>query len=439
MSKTPVDTTLYDLLEVTYDADEKTLKKAYRTMALKWHPDRWSSNNDDEKAHAEDMFKKCDEAYKILSDPKKRQVYDRHGLAAAKGDGPRGMGMTEEDLHEMMQGMGFTGGFPFGGARQKKKEVRFPNIVHLINVTLIDTYIGKKVTFEVVRYLLKDKQPKKEDLICPDCKGVGSRIQIIQVGPGMMSKSENACGRCNTTGLIFPDEFFEKTTQKMSKEIPRGIMDGETIVIENRGHDIPACFKDQFPGQTKSDIELIIEEERTTDQNGYTFSRGANKSPFNLSVGVTITPVEAICGTYKPLTFLDGSKFAVKIPPGFIFEKNNKAIVVPRKGMPFYKQKDHYGDLFVIPSVSGSYECTEDQTSKIWKILTGNAMKSDHDKMIAEASGITVNAMTLDEYRESKAFKESMENLSAFDRQRRDENDDDMDEMGGDVPNCRQM
>ena len=209
MSKV-VDTTLYDILKVSPTSSVDEIKKSFRKLALKWHPDKWSNASEQEKKTSEDKFKELSDAYTILTDSEKRKLYNKVGLNGMKNGGQREM--TEEEMREMFEGMGANfSQFGMGGMGRQRKSIEptMPKLVHTLKVSLKDIYLGSTIEFEVERYVLKNgKQPQIEDFECKGCKGRGSTIHIRSVGPGMMTQSEQACMKCHGKGSSIPDNFF---------------------------------------------------------------------------------------------------------------------------------------------------------------------------------------------------------------------------------------
>ena len=414
MNNGPKDTSLYDTLGVTDKADSEEIKKAFRKMALKWHPDKWVNASDVEKKTAEENFKKLTEAYTILNDPNKREQYNRFGLDAVRNAG-QGHQMSPEDLQEMFAGMGFPfggmgGGFSFPGMGQRRGRPAEPTMPHLEQILQLDMkqiYLGSTVEFEVVRYNLKkltsnNKTLTKEDFVCDECKGAGMKMRVIRHGPGMMQQVQEACFKCESRGIVFPEAFFDKKSHKFSKIIPHGIMQGEKIIIENKGHEIPECFKDKFPDKERTNIILTISEQReyvvTSDKDKYKYVRGVNNNPFNLALDLIIEPQEFICGGYKNIPFINGKTICIKIPQGIAFKKSNNVVIVPGSGMPLYKKKDKFGDMFVIITVSDAPILSEGKLKKIWTIYTDKNMTTENDKIIKKANGNIIDALSMDDY-----------------------------------------
>jgi DnaJ family protein A protein 2 len=438
MNNNVVDTKYYDALGVTPSASQSEIKKTFRKLALVWHPDKWTNGTKQEKEKAENKFKEITEAYSVLSDAEKREKYNQMGTDAFKNGG---QGMSEDDLASMFAQMGGFGGFSgfggfaeaFGGrgmGRQQKKEINMPDVVHEIKVDIKQTYTGASIEFEVQRYNLKPgKQPTKENMVCGDCKGKGVKIRLTPIGPGMMQQSEQKCDKCACMGMLFSDEYFEKKTQKFSRTLPKGIMDGEKIVIEDKGNEIPDCFKNKYPDKKRTNIILVISETRELVIDGYKYVRGVNRSPFNLALEMELEPHEAICGTYKYVPFVTGENVCIKIPPGTIFHKPQQIVVIPQMGMPFYKQKGAIGELFVILNVKENFNVDDDKLKKIWKVMTGRDMAKDNEKVLKKSKDGFIESMSMDEYKSSDEYKSTDNNHNTFNRSMANDTSDD-DEHG---------
>lgn len=436
MNKAPKDTSLYETLGVSPTATNEEIKKAYRKLALLWHPDKWVNAEEEKKKEAELKFKEISEANCILCDAEKRQKYDRFGMDAFKnGDGHHGM--SQEEMQEMFESMGFDiggfGGGLFGGGRgqKQKREPTIPEIIHHVNLTLKDTYLGSKIEFKIVRYNLKpNADPKKEDFICTDCKGEGVKIELINMGRGMLRQHKQNCNKCEGTGIMFTEEFFTAETKIFAKNMPRGVPNGEHISIPKRGHEIPPCFKDKFPDSDRADIVLVVNEQQNIVIDNHAYTRGVNRDgrnhPFDIAVRVNIERHESICGTHLNLQFIDGKQICVKIPPGIVFKENSKAVVVPKMGMPIYdknKQKEiKYGDLYVICNINKAPELEESKLKQIYNIYTGKNMKAENDKIIKKSGVEVTEAMTIEEFNKTNSQNSNRGNYGNHN------NDDDSDD-----------
>merc|ERR550532_3704734 len=177
----PVDTTaFYKTLEVDKGASEPDIKKAYRKLAVKTHPDK---GGDPEK------FKEVTRAYEVLSDPEKKAKYDKHGEEGLDGDGP---GDATDIFEAFFGGGGRRGGG--GGRRKKTKEVVQP-----LKVTLEQLYNGQTKKMAITRQVIDKKKGVQE---CPQCDGRGVRVQVVRMGP-MIQQMQSACSACDGKGKTF--------------------------------------------------------------------------------------------------------------------------------------------------------------------------------------------------------------------------------------------
>ena len=186
------ETKFYDILGVSPTASEAELKKAYRKMALKYHPDK----NPD----AGDKFKEISQAYEVLSDAKKRSIYDEGGEQAIKeGQGRGGGGFSSPmDIFNMFFGGG--GGPGMGGSHRSSKS---KPIVHKLGVTLEELYNGKTRKLAVSRDLKCegcDGKGGSNVLKCDVCRGTGVRVMMKQLGPGMIQQIQSPCSDCGAQG-----------------------------------------------------------------------------------------------------------------------------------------------------------------------------------------------------------------------------------------------
>jgi DnaJ family protein A protein 2 len=169
----PPDTTkLYETLEVEKNATPKEIKKSYFRLSKMHHPD---------KGGDEHRFKEINAAYEILSDPEKREKYDKYGLEACN-DGHNYGGGEAEDLFSMF----------FGGGRGRRSgPKKSPSIQHPIKVSLEDLYNGKTVKLAINRKVVVGEAKS-----CETCKGQGMIMEVRQMGPGMITQVQRPCSKC---------------------------------------------------------------------------------------------------------------------------------------------------------------------------------------------------------------------------------------------------
>jgi len=202
----------YKVLGVERGTPKEEIKKAYRQLAMQYHPDR--------NPETADKFKEISEAYSVLSDDKKRQMYDQFGEAGVQGmdQGPMG-GMSPEDLFSQVFGGGF-GGFgggpsPFGnfgnfgrGSRRPQKPTRTQDLMHELEVSLEDLYTGKTIKLDFGKNSLCTTCDGEGTTVpnavqdCSSCKGTGVRTYTTQVAPGFISETQSTCDNCKGEGKM---------------------------------------------------------------------------------------------------------------------------------------------------------------------------------------------------------------------------------------------
>ncbi|KAG0297969.1 Type I HSP40 co-chaperone, partial [Linnemannia gamsii] len=251
------ETKLYEALEVDPGCSDSELKKAYRKLALKFHPDKTGGATSEK-------FQEISHAYDILSDAQKRQVYDQYGEAGLSGEGAGGHGgmggLSPEDLfsHFFGGGGGGRGGRPSGPRRGK-------DVAHGLKVTLEDLYKGKTTKLALQKNVLCEKcdgKGGKEGAVktCATCHGQGYRVMLRQMGP-MMQQIQQPCGDCRGEGEIInpKDKCKFCNAKKVSQvrkvlevHIDRGMKDGRKIVFNGEG--------DQAPGTIPGDVVIVLEQ-----------------------------------------------------------------------------------------------------------------------------------------------------------------------------------
>lgn len=300
----------YSVLEVEKTASQDEIKKAYRRLALKWHPDRSKEPN------AENKFKEISEAYSVLIDQEKRSYYDKYGT-----DKPP------------QQGWGFPNwqdGFDiFAEVFGFKINNKCSNLNTHIKITLEESFFGTEKEIEYNRYVLctSCNGTGGERVKCSTCGGYG-KVESVR---GMMRSIFN-CPHCNGSGskIVKPctacgkkGAVQEKTTVKLY--IPPGIYDGKSIAVEGGGNKESANKK---PG----DLICIIS---TLPHKIF------QRTGLHLMCDKNISIKQAILGGELPVSTLDGSTVSVHIPKG---ATHGQVIKVDGKGM---KSDNHRGDMFV--------------------------------------------------------------------------------------------
>jgi DnaJ family protein A protein 2 len=330
------DTILYDLLGVSPNADEKELKKAYRKMSVKWHPDKNIGN----RKKATEKFQEITQAYQILNDPKKRDLYNQIGIDILKKGAEDGMNINPEDFFRDFMGGGFNpfGSFnPFGGRHNKKKDVKEDCETELI-VTMEDIFnqVEKTVNY-IQRVYCKDcngygtSDGTKSN--CSDCNGSGQKVKISQMGP-MIQQMSVPCDICRGSGENIRKKCstcngykFHNKQRTFTFNLQRELCDGRRIQINEKGH----IYRDG-----KSKLVIFIKERRHN-----LFNRDGN----NLRMSLNIKLFQALFGFKKNIKYLDGSDLCLNLKNISNNLLKTNSYVVKNYGM--YNLNGLRGDLIV--------------------------------------------------------------------------------------------
>jgi len=319
-----VDTSkLYELLNCPKDATSNEIKKAYRKIAMKAHPDK---GGDPEK------FKEINGAYEVLSNEDKRATYDKYGMDGLK-DGGMGGGGGMEDLFSM-----FGGGGP---RRQQQGAKKTKPVMKEVQVKLEEVFEGKVVKLPIKKRICCEScsgKGGKNIKTCSDCKGQGFKIKTQMLGPGMIQQSQVPCNACRGEGKIF-DEKDRCTVCKGEKikdvekilEIPidKGIPDEKTILFAGEGNEMPGTMAGDLHVRVSIKPHPIFER------------KGAD-----LIMKKKISLLEALCGVNFKLKQLDGVDLVICSAPADIIATGDFK-VIQGKGMPFYGDSMSCGNLII--------------------------------------------------------------------------------------------
>jgi DnaJ homolog subfamily A member 2 len=369
------DTKLYDLLSLNKNASDADIKKAYRKAAMKWHPDRWSNKPDTEAKQAENKFKEIGEAYAVLSDSKKRSLYDKYGMDALKGSGGGG---NPFDIFEQMFGGGgspfgedspFGGMGPFasmfgGGRRQNTRSEKGPDKKIQVNITMRESLLGSNKELVIERNAKCSpcngsgaKDPKFIQK-CSKCGGKGMVMQVRQLGPGMIQQQSAVCPQCSgkcknvTRGKECHHcrgDGIKREKKKANIHITKGTKRGDHIKLEEMSDYTPNTNK---PG----DLYIIINEEENND-----FKRQGN----NLLYTKSILLSEALTGLEFILLHPSGESIVVRYHN---IIKPNDIKVLSGQGYPS-KNSIIKGDLIIKFDIKFPNEIDEKRRDILRKIL----------------------------------------------------------------------
>lgn len=340
----------YEVLGVAKNASADEIKKAYRKMAIKYHPDK---NPGDKEA--EEKFKEAAEAYDVLSDADKRAKYDQfghsmgpQGFGGGGGGFYSGGGMSMEDIFahfgDIFGGRGGFGGADFGGfggatGRQPRQHVNKGTDLRItVKVTLKDIMNGVDKKLKIPRLVAcshckgtgaKDGTAFKT---CPRCHGTGYISRVQQSIFGAM-ESESVCPECNGEGKIISEECsychgsgVEKKEEIVSFHIPAGVEDGMTLTMRGQGNA-------PRHGGVNGDLLIVIQEEKDPD-----LIRDGDDIIYNLMLDF---PTAALGGSAEVPT-VDG-RARLKIAPG---TQPGKVLRLRGKGLP-QMNSNVRGDLLV--------------------------------------------------------------------------------------------
>lgn len=317
----------YEVLGVAKNADDAEIKKAYRKLALKYHPDK---NPDD--AGAEEKFKEAAEAYEVLSDSQKRAQYDRFGHAGMNGAGFGGGGMNMDDIFSQFGDIfgGAFGGGSFGGSRSGGgMRTRGTNLRVKIKLTLEEVANGVRKKIKVNKLVNADGVTYKT---CSTCNGTGRLTRVTQTFLGAM-QTQTTCNVCQGAGKIIDKKPTDADAQGLKRhedvieiDIPAGVEEGMQLSVSGKGNAGPF---NGIPGDLIVVIEEIPHEELRRDGE-------------NLHYDAYVNFVDAVLGESIEVPTISG-KAKIKIEPG---TQSGKTLRLKGKGLPVL-QGYGIGDLMV--------------------------------------------------------------------------------------------
>lgn len=365
----------YEVLEVSRSASVDEIKKAYRKLAIKYHPDR---NPGD--AEAEAKFKEAAEAYDVLHDPQKRQQYDQFGFDAPGGGFGGGNpfggagGFSMDDIFSMFGDVfgGHSGGFGgFGGGGQQAPKYRGSDLRLKVRLSLQEVATGVTKKFKVRKDVTCEHchgtgaEGGSGTETCPNCHGSGVEIRTQQSMFGMI-QTQTACHVCGGEGTIIKNkcthcqgEGVVKGEEVVEINIPAGVAEGMVVNVPGKGN------AGKHNGVT-GNIQVYIEEEPND-----TFVRDGQNVIYNLLLDFPT----AVLGGQVEIPTIDGSNVKIKIEPG---TQPGKTLRLRGKGLPAVQgYGTGIGDIVVHISIYVPKELTKSEKKAIEELRDSENFRGD--------------------------------------------------------------
>jgi molecular chaperone DnaJ len=339
----------YEILGVSKTATPEEIKKAYRKVAIQFHPDKNPGNKE-----AEEKFKEAAEAYEVLSDSEKRAQYDRFGHAKQGAGGYGGHHMNMEDIFSQFGDIfGGGGGSPFdsffggGGGTRGKRQRKGSNLRIKLKLNLEEIANGVEKKIKVNRLVKAEGVTFKT---CPTCQGSGQIRKVVNTMLGQMV-SATTCSTCDGSGQIVDkkpagvdNSGLVSKEEIISVRIPAGVADGMQLSMGGKGNDAPG-------GGVPGDLLILIEEQE--DQQ---LKRDGN----NLVYDLYISFIDAVLGTSVEVPSVNG-RVKIKIEPG---TQSGKVLRLRGKGL---KDINGYetGDQLISVNVWTPKKLTPEERAKL--------------------------------------------------------------------------
>ena len=351
----------YETLNLSKSASESEIKKAYRKLAIKYHPDKNPGNKE-----AEQSFKEAAEAYEILSNSQKKQQYDQFGHAAfsgGQGFGGGGGGMSMDDIFEHFGdvfGSSFGGGgFGRGGGRRVRKG---SNLRVKLKLSLEDIVNGVQKKIKVQKLVAASGV---EFTNCSSCRGSGQVTRVTNTILGAM-QTASTCPNCKGSGQMISkrpngvdSSGLEKKETIIEIEIPAGVEEGMQLSMQGKGNEAPG-------GGVAGDLIIAIEE----IEHEHLVRNGTD---LLYQIGITFS--DAVIGTSIEIPMVSG-KAKIKIPPG---TQSGKNLRLRSKGIPDVNGYGR-GDMIVNIQVFTPQKISKEEKDLLLKLNESDNFKPKHNQ-----------------------------------------------------------
>ncbi len=329
----------YEVLGVAKDADEKTIKKAYRKMALKYHPDKNPGNDE-----AEVKFKEAAEAYDILSNPEKKSRYDQFGHQGVDGQGGfGGFGGAGMNMDDIFSQFGDIFGFGGGGGRHQSRQVRGSNLRIRIKLNLQEIFEGVEKKVKVSKMVQAEGVTYTT---CSTCGGQGQVSRITNTILGQMQTS-TTCPACGGLGKKVDNRpagsdanGMIKKEEVISIKIPAGVSDGMQLNVRGKGNEAPM-------GGIPGDLLVLVEEIEHPK---------LKRDGSNLHYDLYISFAHAALGCHPEIPTVS-SNVKIKLDAGV---QSGKILRLKGKGLPSLESYGN-GDLLVHVNVWTPQKLNDEQ------------------------------------------------------------------------------
>lgn len=354
----------YEVLGISKGASEAEIKKAYRKLALKYHPDKNPGDSE-----AEELFKEAAEAYEVLSNAEKKARYDQFGHAGMSGAGGFGGGMNMDDIFSQFGdifGGAFGGGGSFGGSRGGgSRRTRGTNLRVKMKLTLQEVAEGVTKKIKVNKLVNADGVTFKT---CSTCGGTGRITRVAQTFLGAM-QTQTTCNACHGAGKMIDKKPADADANGLKRqeevieiEIPAGVMEGMQLSVTGKGNAGPF---DGVPGDLIVVIEEVPHDELRRDGD-------------NLHYEAYVNFVDAVLGSSIEIPTISG-KAKIKMEAG---TQSGKVLRLKGKGLQSV-QSYGQGDLFVHINVWTPKKISKDEKALLEKLRESDNFQPNpdhHDK-----------------------------------------------------------